>query len=75
MSNYRNLCFVNVALKTMCYASIFVPDPQIYFFWNTCEKSLTFCGTEPINKYWYDLYFIGFCHLEDLPVLSRMKPL
>ena len=33
-------CFsVNVVLKTVCYFSVFVPDPQIHFFWKH-EQSL-----------------------------------
>lgn len=32
------------------------------------KKSHAFCGTEPINKCWYDLYFIGVYSLESLSV-------
>lgn len=64
MATFRYLCFVNVALKTNTTFQYCTRPQNLPFLKYMSKSSVFFCGTEPVNKYWYDLHFIEVCFLE-----------
>lgn len=52
----------------MLLFSICAGPQNLVFLKYLWKNPILFCGTEPVNKCWYDLYYIGIYFLESWSV-------